>query len=486
MNFRTLALIFAITLLPAALSAAPAKPNVLFIAVDDLRPQLGCYGDTAVKSPNIDELAKQSLTFDRAYCQLALCNPSRSSLLSGRRPETLGIYDLKTFVRDRNPDVITLPQLFKQNGYTTFSFGKIFHTGNGNHDDPASWSEKSYHPGPTAAGSTKGQPKTDPDSEDPHADELSYAAPDCADEDLPDGQVARHAIEALNKHKDKPFFLAVGFYRPHLPFVAPKRYWDLYNPADIKLAPNPDPPKDAPAFASNNAGELRRYAGIPKTGPVPEATARTLIQGYNASVSFTDAQIGKVLAELDRLNLRDNTIIILWGDHGYQLGEHGTWTKRTDWEIATRVPLLISIPGQTTRGQKTQALVEFVDVYPTLAELCNLPLPPKLDGKSFTPLLTDPAAKWKTAAFSIYQKRVPALGGVAHGRAIVTDRHRLIEWSGPDQTKRVYELYDHQSDPQENTNIAKLPENKPLVESLANQLQPMRARAAAPAPADGQ
>jgi len=249
--------------------------------------------------------------------------------------------------------------------------------------------------------------------------------------------------------------------------------WSTWRPKDA--------PKDAPPFASNNAAELRRYAGIPKTGPVPDATARTLIQGYNASVSFVDAQVGKVLAELDRLKLRDNTIIILWGDHGYQLGEHGTWTKRTDWEIATRVPLLLAIPGQTTRGQRTAALVEFVDVYPTLAELCKLPLPPKLEGQSATPLLADPNAKWKTAAFSIYQKKIPALGGVAHGRAVVTDRHRLIEWSGKDPAKRVYELYHHQTDPQENTNIANLPENKSLVASLAKLLDPHRKAAAAPA-----
>jgi arylsulfatase A-like enzyme len=466
MRLRLAVAMFFLTLGCAGLPAM-GRPNVLFIAIDDLRPQLGCYGDPVVKSPNIDALAKQAVRFDRAYCQLALCNPSRSSLLSGRRPDHLRVYDLKTFLRDKNPDIVTLPQLFKQNGYTTLSFGKIFHTGNGNHEDPISWSEKSYHPGKTAAGPTHGQEKADPDSEDPHADELAYGAPDCADEDLPDGQVAKHAIEAMAKVKDKPFFLAVGFYRPHLSYVAPKRYWDLYKPEEIKLAANPELPKDAPAFASNNASELRRYAKIPKKGPVPEATARTLIQGYDACVSYVDAQVGKVLAELDRLGLRDNTIIVLWGDHGYQLGEHGTWTKRTDWEIATRVPLLVSVPGSSVRGQTAQGIVEFVDVYPTLAELCGLPLPPKLDGESFARLLSNPAAKGKDAAFSIYRKNIPELGGTSFGRAVVTDRYRLIEWSPKDRSRTVYELYDHRYDPQENTNVANLPENKEVVASLA-------------------
>jgi arylsulfatase A-like enzyme len=466
--------LWVVALVPA-LSWGAGRPNILFIAVDDLRPQLGCYGDAVVKSPNIDALAKQSVRFDRAYCQLALCNPSRASLLSGRRPEHLGVYDLKTFLRDKNPDVVTLPQLFKQNGYTTRSFGKIFHTGNGNHDDPASWSEKSYHPGKTAAGPTHGQEKADPDSEDPHADELAYAAPDCADEDLPDGQVATHAVEAMRGLKGKPFFLAVGFYRPHLSYVAPKRYWDLYRPEEIKLATNPKLPAGAPAFASNNASELRRYAKIPKKGPIPDETARALVHGYDASVSYVDAQVGKVLAELDRQGLRDNTIIILWGDHGYQLGEHGTWTKRTNWEIATRVPLLVSVPAgvseRAKRGAVAAGIVEFVDVYPTLADLCGLPLPPKLDGKSFAPLLADPSGKGKDAAFSIYRKSVPELGGTSFGRAIVTERYRLIEWSPKDRSRSVYELYDHRYDPGENTNVADLPENKGVVAELVGKLR---------------
>lgn len=387
MTLTRLAAVASLLVLAASARAAD-KPNVLFIALDDLRPQLGCYGDAVAKSPNIDALAKRSVVFNRAYCQFALCNPSRSSLLAGRRPESLGVYDLKTFLRTNNPGLVTLPQLFKDNGYVSLSYGKIFHTGNGNHEDAASWSEKSWHPGPGTAGSVKGQPKSDPDSEDPHTDELAYAAPDCADEDLPDGMIAAAAIESLRKVKDKPFFMGVGFYRPHLPFVAPKKYWDLYNPADIKLAANNGfAPKGSPAFASNGSAELRRYSGIPPKGPVPDDLSRKLIHGYDASVSFADAQVGKVLAELDRLGLREKTVVVLFGDHGYHLGEHATWTKRTDWEVATRAPLMVSFPGQTTGGQKSEALVEFVDIYPTLAELCALPPPAKLEGKSFVPVL---------------------------------------------------------------------------------------------------
>lgn len=466
----------------SGLSAAAqnAKPNVLFIAVDDLRPELGCYGNAKIKSPNIDALASRGLRFDHAYCQLALCNPSRSSLLSGRRPESLGVFDLKTFLRDKNLDVVTLPELFKNNGYRSLSFGKIFHTTNGNHEDPKSWSEKAWKPGhsPAAKGTAPvnapggdAAPKED-DEGAFHRDELPAEARDCGDDDLADGKIARAAIKALAAERDKPFFLAVGFNKPHMPFLAPKRYWDLYDPKDIPLAMNPSLPDGAPAFASNDASELRRYNGVPVSGPIPDDMARHLVHAYYACVSYTDAQVGRVLAQLDKLGLRENTIVILWGDHGYQLGEHGTWNKRTNWEICTRVPMILSTPKQppASVGKSTAALVEFIDVYPTLVELCGLPAPAKLEGKSFVPLLADPAAPWKAAAFSVYQKNVPELGGTALGRAMRTQRYRLIEWSGKTEGKRVYELYDHESDPQENTNVANRPEMKPVLDKLVAQM----------------
>jgi arylsulfatase A-like enzyme len=261
-----------------------------------------------------------------------------------------------------------------------------------------------------------------------------------------------------------------------MPFVAPKRYWDLYDPRKIELAANQNLPEGAPAFASNEASELRRYQGVPKQGPIPAEMQRACKHGYLASVSFMDAQVGRVLAELDRLGLREKTVVVLWGDHGYQLGEHGTWNKRTNWEIATRVPLIVSAPGENVkRGAGSRALVEGVDVYPTLAELAGLKLPEKLEGVSFVPLLSDPTRAWKRAAFSIYQKRVEELGGPAQGRAMVTERYRLVEWAGKGakgaEGKRVYELYDHEKDPGENVNVAGYPENEGLVKRLAGELR---------------
>jgi len=259
-----------------------------------------------------------------------------------------------------------------------------------------------------------------------------------------------------------------------MPCVASKKYWDLYDPKTIELATNQNLPEGAPAFASNEASELRRYKGVPKKGPIPEELQRACKHGYLASVSFVDAQVGRVLAELDKLGLRERTVVVLWGDHGYQLGEHGTWNKRTDWEVATRVPLIVAAPGEKyQRGVGSRALLEAVDVYPTLAELAGLKAPGKLEGVSFVPLLSDPARAWKRAAFSIYQKRVEELGGPAQGRAMVTERYRLVEWAAKKggDGRRVYELYDHASDPGENVNVAGYPENAELVKQLAGQLK---------------
>ncbi len=464
-------------LAPVLLAAGPAY-NVLFIAVDDLRPELGCYGHPTVKSPNIDRLASQGLRFNRAYCQEALCNPSRASMLTGLRPETLGVFDLVTHFRDRKPEVVTLPQLFKKSGYTSISVGKIFHTTNGNHDDNESWSEPPWRgpagqpeeaDGPAPAKAKGKKKKAAKGASADHSNTPPYANPDCDDDGLLDGKIATQAISVLNRIKDQPFFLGVGFHKPHLPFVSPKKYWALYEPGKIKTAPNSLPPKDAPEFASNDSSELRRYKGIPSGGPIPDELAPGLIHAYYACVSYTDSQVGRVLEELDRLGLRKKTIVVFWGDHGYQLGEHGTWTKRTNWEIATRAPLLISIPGQKTSGSVTEALVEFVDIYPTLAELCRLKAPADLEGTSLRPLIDDPRRAWKTAAFSIYPKRIPG-AGEGFGRAMRTQRHRLVEWSSNDGAFTARELYDEQADPGENVNVANLPANKGLVGQLAKQL----------------
>jgi arylsulfatase A-like enzyme len=470
------------TVLTASHAAAPpatpnSKLNVLFIAIDDLRPELGCYGNAVVKTPNIDRLAQSGLRFNRAYCQFPLCNPSRASLLTGLRPETTEVLDLETFLRDKRPDVVTLPQLFKQNGYQSRSVGKIFHITNGNHDDAASWSAPGWQspaddallavePGSEAARAWT-PPRSQPSGS--RANDFPTRAPAVDDDKLIDGQIAATAVRVLGEIKDTPFFLGVGFHRPHMPWAAPRRYWDLYRRSDIPLAPNPELAEGAPSFASNNAGEVRGYKNVPKKGPIPDERARNFIHAYYACASYVDAQIGRVLAELDRLGLRDRTIIVLWGDHGYQLGEHGTWNKRTTWEVCTRVPLIITIPGQKTAGQSSQALVELVDLYPTLAELCSLTPPGDLEGLSLAPLLADPGLPWKDAAFSTYVKHVPSWGR-SLARAVRTDRYRLIEWQGASAAAPIYELYDHQSDPQENVNVAGRSEYATVVKELTERL----------------
>jgi iduronate 2-sulfatase len=450
-----------------AAGAAPQKPNVLFIAVDDLRPELGCYGRGYIKSPNIDRIAKQGMTFNRAYCQQAVCSPSRSSLLTGTRPDTTKVWDLVTHFRDALPNVVALPHHFRKNGYFVQGMGKIYHPG---FDDPQSWSTPWQTPNaPTYA--LKQTPAIKDDDVLPKNNKkkggAAFEAADVADNTFRDGMVAELAVSTLRNlsKKPEPFFLAVGFSKPHLPFVSPKKYWDLYDPAQIKLAPNPFHPKDAPEYALSSSGELRNYVGMPKEGPIPDNLARQLKHGYYAAVSYTDAQIGKVLDELDRLGLRKNTIIVLWGDHGWKLGEHGEWCKHSNVENDTNAPLLLSVPGMKNAGKRTDALVEFVDVYPTLSELAGMPLPSHLEGTSFKPLLDDPNRPWKTAAFSQY----PRLHLM--GYSMRTDRYRFTVWVGRKDHSKVdaIELYDHQTDPQENTNIAKLPANAELVKRLMKQ-----------------
>lgn len=471
-------------------AAEPPKLNVLFIAVDDLRPQTGCYGDPIAKTPNIDRLASHGVIFTRAYCQQAVCSPSRTSLLTGRRPDTTKIYDLQTHFRKNLPDVVTLPQYFKQQGYHTQGMGKIYHVGL---DDPQSWSVPHWLP--SAMGyvdediltrldkkrqekraAAKGRkqparevdPKTGTVLKQPRPKDQvkgpAWEAPDVPDNRLPDGQTADHAIEVMREIKDKPFFMAVGFIKPHLPFVAPKKYYDLYPLEQIKTANNPYPPKDVPALALTDWGELRAYEDMPKTGAMPDPTARELIRGYYAASSYTDAQIGRVLGELEKLGLRDKTIVILWGDHGWQLGEHGLWCKHTNFELAARAPLVLSPPKCATGGKKIDALVEFVDIYPTLCEMCGLKIPEGLEGTSMAPLLAAPDRPWKRAAFSQYPR------GKVMGHSMRTDRYRYTEWAEPGQEPVGIELYDHEADPGENVNIAGQPENKAVVAKLSKAL----------------
>jgi arylsulfatase A-like enzyme len=446
-----------------AADAASQRPNVLFIAVDDLRPELGCYGREHIHSPNIDRIARQGMTFNRAYCQQAVCSPSRSSLLTGTRPDTTKVWDLVTHFRDALPNVVALPQLFRQGGYFVQGMGKIYHPG---FDDERSWSVPWQTPTAPAYARVKTAEVKDEDKPKAKAGP-PFESADVADNFYKDGMVADLAVSTLRglSRKPTPFFFAVGFAKPHLPFVAPKKYWDLYDPAQIKLAPNPYRPKDAPEYALASSGELRNYVGMPKEGPIPDNVARQLKHGYYAAVSYADAQIGKVLDELDRLGLRKNTIIVLWGDHGWKLGEHGEWCKHSNVENDANAPLLLSVPGMKNAGAHTDRLVEFVDIYPTLGELAGLPLPGHLEGMSFKPLLDDPKRPWKTAAFSQYPRK-----GLM-GYSMRTDRYRFTVWVGRNDHSKVdaIELYDHQTDPQENTNVAKAPANAELVERLMEQ-----------------
>ncbi len=454
----------------SAVAAPPTRPNVLFIAVDDLRPMLGCYGDPSVQSPHIDRLAASGVRFERAYCQFALCNPSRSSLLAGRRPETLGVFTLAKFLRDGNPDVITLPEHFRSHGYETRSYGKIFHVTNGNHDDERSWSVPPWPPR-KAARPAGPEPAAPVDETSDHSNDDPSAAPDVADDELADGRTAAKAIEALEDLQDKPFFLAVGFHKPHLPFIAPQRYWDRYDPAGFSLPPNTTLPENAPACASNDSAELRRYKGIPKQGaPVTEAESLRLIHGYHACVSYTDAQVGRLLDAVERLGLAESTVVVLWGDHGYHLADQGTWTKRTAWEIATRVPLVIRAPGRAAGHDRVDAVVELLDIYPTLVDLCGLEPPPKLEGRSLVPLLADAAAEWPNLARSLIVKQMPEAGGRVEGRAVRTPRYRWIEWSGRALAEPAQELYDHDVDPLETRNIAGSGEGVRVIGELRERL----------------
>ena len=468
----------------AATSVAAAAPNVLFIAVDDLRPELGCYG-APVKSPNIDQLARQGMLFERAYVQCALCMPSRVSVLTGRRPGTTGVVDFSVRFRDVLSNVVTLPQHFKNHGYRAVAFGKLFHG-----DDPVSWSEPLWRSNRPAYHTDFGQQVMAWTKEDhrrltyvwdlgdgitktKRPGGLPWEAPNVHDSALRDGHIADAAISKmteLGKSPAEPFFLAVGFHKPHLPFIAPKKYFDLYDRDKIALATNPFPPQDAPKFATYNWNDLRHYYGIPDVGPLSEQQARDLKHAYYACVSYTDAQVGRLLQHLDALEMAKNTIVVLWGDHGWQLGEHGMWDKHSNFETSTHAPLIIRVPGQ--QPGRTRALVEFVDIYPTLCELCELTLDKALEGHSLVPLVHEPARKWKSAAFSQYRRVIPGYGSIARGMgySMRTDRYRFTEWRVPGTDFRAHELYDHNSDPAENVNLAAQSSHQELVGELQARL----------------
>ncbi len=444
-----------------AYAAESARPNVLFIAVDDLRPQLGCYGQKQIVSPNLDRLAAEGTLFRRSYCMVPTCGASRASLMTGIRPARDRFVSYQTWAERDAPGITTLNTHFHNNGYYTVSNGKIFHHAR---DNVEGWSEPPWRPdrgdtflGHYASPSVVKLAKANPRGRGP-----AYESADVADDVYGDGRLADKAVADLRRLKAKrqPFFLAVGFFKPHLPFVAPKKYWDLYPKDEIRLPSNYARPTDAPDESIHSWGELRAYAQIPPQGPLSDETARTLIRGYYACVSYTDAQIGKLLDELDRLDLSKNTIVIVWGDHGWNLGEHTLWCKHCCFETSMRAPLILRAPG-FDGGKTTDGLTEFIDIYPSLCDLAGLPMPKHLEGRSFVPLLKDPQMAWKTAAIGRYR----------NGDTIRTDDHRYTAYSDARGKPTGGMLYDHRTDTDETVNLAPRPAHRPVVQRLHEQLQ---------------
>lgn len=444
--------------------------NILFIAIDDLRPTLGCYGDSFAKTPNIDQLASQGILFNRAYCQQAVCAPSRSSLMTGLRPDKIQVWDLKKHFRETLPSVVTLPQFFKNKGYVTSAVGKIYHDPK-NHQDPVSWS------GETLLNVTKnsiGHKYADAKNIVPKKKGPSIERLNVKDNAYIDGKVTDATLKVLNEVKDSAFFLAVGFRRPHLPFTAPEKYWALYDDVTFNTSKNTDRPLNAPEIAFHDSQELRGYSDIPTEGELSPQLRQRLWQGYYASTSYIDAQIGKLINELERLQLKDNTIIVVWSDHGYHLGEQGQWAKATNFEKAVRVPLIISVPGMKNQGSSSSSLVELVDLYPTLAHLCGFQIPEKLDGKSLKPIFKDPDAHVKDFALSQFGRPYRSIfnseGIEVMGYSIRTDRYRYTAWYNTKDVIVAEELYDHEKDPGETINIVNNAE-KALLDKLRNKLQ---------------
>ncbi len=476
------------------LSVLPARaeqPNILFIGIDDLRPELNCYGAKHIHSPNIDRLAREGVLFEKAYCQWAVCMPSRASLLSGLRPDSFK--GQASAFRKIVPEVVTLPQHFKNHGYFTQSIGKIYHgawktayIGN-SFQDPVSWSVERWASGPQYYFSPEGirvarevfaksndkflrNIKRDPNDPDQWTQHFvrgpAFEAPEVADDIPADGQIANAALERLRqlqKNPDSPpFFLAVGFCKPHLPFVAPKKYWDLYDPEKLPPVEVTVPPKGAPGFAIQvGAAEVNQYIRKSR-GPVNAKETKQLRHGYAACVSYIDAQVGRLLDELDTEGIREKTIVVLWSDHGYKLGDFGSWAKHTNFELDTRVPLIISAPG-LGKNSRCDSVVELVDLHPTLSELAGLPVHPGAEGESFAKNVTDPNAPGQEAAFSQYPR------GGHMGYTVRTATHRYTEWQNPKENGDVVarELYEYDGTNLESENLADNEAFAEVRESLA-------------------
>lgn len=482
------------------------KFNILFIAVDDLKPDLSCYGNTVTKTPSFEMLSKTATTFTSAYCQQAVCGPTRASLLTGLRPDKTQVWDLQTLIRSKNPDIVTLPQYFRANGYLTIGMGKVFDPRSvDKQSDELSWSVpykkkfelaagyedlafETYQSADIKAKSKAGAKMSGGDDSKSEV-KVSTECLEVPDDAYMDGAMANYAVNELRalKSSSQPFFMAVGFKKPHLPFVAPKRYWDLYDREKLSLASWQQKSIDGPDIAYHNSGELASFNDIlpedeagKKGGllKLPEVKQRELIHGYYACISYIDAQLGKLLAALKENGLDNNTIVIIWGDHGWHLGDHSLWCKHSNFEQATRVPLMISVPGMTS-GEKYGHLTEFVDIYPTLCELAGISTPSYLDGQSLVPALQDNRVKLKDFAISQYPRGAGKGLRETMGYTLRSEQYRYTEWVGNyfntakvfnEQDIKAKELYDLKNDPNETRNIVSDPKMKKVIEELAGYL----------------
>jgi uncharacterized sulfatase len=452
-RFLCLTLALAGIAAPAPAAAGSKKLNVLFVISDDLCTRLGCYGDPLVQAPNLDRLAKRGVRFERAYCQFPLCNPSRASFMTGRRPDTTRVLENKTHFREVTPDVVTLAQLFRRAGFATARVGKIFHygvplqIGTDGLDDKASWDQ---------VVNSRGRDRDDEDKifsllPGKFGATLSWLAADGTDEEQTDGKSASAAIKLLEQNKERPFFLACGFYRPHTPYVAPRSYFDRYPLEKIPLA-------KVPANYKQGVPALAFASAFKEQDTMADEQRKQALQAYFASTTYMDAQLGRVLDALERLGLADSTVIVFFSDHGYLLGEHGLWQKMSLFEQSARVPLFIVAPGAAGNGKTCARTVELIDLYPTLAELCGLQAPAGLEGQSLRPLLDDPQGPRARPAYTQVTRAKGAMG-----RSVRTERWRYTEW---DEGKQGTELYDHTADPLEAHNLAADPAQATRLEAL--------------------
>lgn len=486
---------------------APVKPNILFVSIDDLRPALAMYGDSVAITPNLDQLAKEGMTFRQTFCQAAVCAPSRASLMTGLRPDATRVWHLGNKFREINPATVTMPQYFSKFGYHTVNIGKMFHN---YMPDSISWDEPDLRPARYLRPEWLGRDgETFYISEEVHKSQVikrdsllklrpiryadgwntgpAWEAADVHDTMYYDGaqtKLAKNILTRLAK-MDQPFYLGLGYFRPHLPFAVPKKYWDLYDRAKIPLAPNPNHPEGAPLLSMNSMYELRHYDGFNHIGHPTSAyrmspdTARILKHGYYASVSYVDELFGNLVQHLKALDIYENTIIIVWGDHGWKLGDHNSWGKMTNYNIDLQVPMIIRYPAQAKRGVQTFELTELVDMFPTLCDLAGVATPDYMEGTSLVPLLNNPSRSWKKAAFSQFHRRpkVSADGQRYMGYSINTKEYHYVEWYGWNPAKGIRkeyataELYDRLNDPHERVNLAQNERYGEVVQNLSTQLE---------------